>query len=76
MTATAERWAVILMDGSPKPEPHHAWYIEGAEETAEAFREFVTAEIDPAIKIRLSSAVGELLAWRTGVALASMDGPS
>lgn len=68
MTAATERWAVILMDGSPKPEIHHAWYIEGDEETAEAFRAFVHAEIDPAVKIRLRCAVSEVLGWRTAVA--------
>lgn len=68
MTAIS-RWAIVLMDGSPSPVPHRAWYIEGAEETAEAFRAFVSAEIDPAVKIRLADATGELLTWRTSVAI-------
>lgn len=66
---SAERWAILLMDGSPKPEVHHAWYIEGDEEDAEKFRAFVEHEIDPAVKILLRPAVAELLHWRESVAL-------
>lgn len=70
---TADRWAILLLDGSPEPEVHHAWYIEGDEATAEAFRAFVADEIDPAVKVRLRCATSELLTWRTAVALPSHD---
>lgn len=74
MTSQPEtgRWAVLLMDGSPAPSIHRAWHIDGDEATAEAFRAFVSDEIDPAIKIRLRSPLDELLSWRTAVAV---DGP-
>jgi len=59
-----QRWAIILMDGSPKPEIHAGWLIEGSEQMAEDFRQFVHAEVDPAVKVRLMDPVGELLTWR------------
>lgn len=69
---TSGRWAILLMDGSPKPEPHHAWYVEGDEDAAEAFRTFVECEIDPAVKILLRPAVAELH-WRENIAKPLLD---
>lgn len=70
---TAQRWAILLMDGSPQPAVHQAWYLEGTEEEAERFRDFVDGEIDPAIKVRLHDPLGEALAWRASVALPVME---
>jgi hypothetical protein len=59
---------VVLLDGKPQPGVTAAWIIDG-EELAEAFRAYVTAEVDPAVKVRVFDPVGELLHWRAEVAL-------